>query len=308
MDRRRTFALVGLLVLGVLAGCSSGDSIDLQPVTNDTELATMASQSTTLPATGPTRERGFVRTVIENGSATTRGRGPPIEDGLPFAHEGRYYNLSRTVVDRQPGTAVDIGIDYNGSTSAAGPPGDDSGMVTYASLSARDREAIDQLLPPRTDRRTEGADFGLGITYNETEQNRSVLLSGRVDAVTYEGETYPVDVDETRHVTIKTYRYTASIVANSTAAYASELRESYLFGLAGLSAGERQVVETAIDETYHADGTDDEAFRSVVAAFRRHRAIRSMSSEGTWLVRYDGKTYLAELSYGGIDVTRSPNG
>lgn len=308
MDRRSALALLGLLVLAALAGCSSGDSIELQPVRNDTELATRASQPATLPAEDSTRERGFVRAVIENGSATTRGQGPPIETELPYVHEGRYYNLTRTVVDERPGVAVDVEIDYNGSASSPGATGGDDGTVAYESLSGRDRFAIDQLLAPRTDRRTEGSDFGLVIPYDETERNRSVLLSGRVDAVTYDGTTYPISVGRTERVTIRTYRYTATVVANSTTAYASEVRKSYLFPLDGLSAEERQIVETAIEETHYADSADNEAFRSVVEEFRRHRAIRRSSSEGTWLVRYDGEVYLADLSYGGLDPADTPSG
>lgn len=294
MDRRRALAVGGLLVLAVLAGCSAAGSLDLQRATDDAELASQVSRSTALPEEGPTHERKLVREAIENGSATASGRAPPVEQGLPFAHEGRYYDLSWTVTDRQPGTAVDVAIDYNGTAP-------DDATVAYESLSARDRETLDRLLPPRTDRREEGYDFGVHVTYNATERNRSVLLSGEYDAVRYEGETYPVDVGDTEQVTTETYRYTATVVANSSGEYASQLREEYLFALSGLSERERAVVEEAVDDTYYAEDTDDEAFRSVLETFQRHEAIRQGEYRGTWLVRYDGEVYLAELSYGGFD-------
>lgn len=294
MDRRRAVAALGLLLLVVLAGCSAAGSLDMEPATDDTELAESASRSTTLPDEGPTRDRKLVRQAIENGSATARGRHPPVEGGLPFAHEGRYYDLTRTVVDRQPGTAAEVAIDYNG-TAASGE------TVPYEELSVRDRDAVDELLPPRTDRRNEGYDFGVGIMYNETERNRPVLLAGEYEAISYEGDTYPVGVDGTESVTIETYRYTASVVANDSAAYADRLRERYLFTLSGLSEEERQVVETAIDETYYAEATDDEAFRSVLETFQRHEAVQQNEYEGSWLVRYDGTVYLADLSHGGFD-------
>lgn len=294
MDRRRALAVWGLLVLAVLAGCSAAGSLDLQRTTDDADLASQVSRSTALPEEGPTHERKLVREAIGNGSATASGRAPPVEQGLPFAHEGRYYDLSWTVTDRQPGTAVDVAIDYNGTAP-------DDATVAYESLSARDRETLDRLLPPPTDRRDEGYDFGVHVTYNATERNRSVLLSGEYDAVRYEGETYPVDVGDTERVTTETYRYTATVVANSSAEYASQLREEYLFALSGLSDKERQVVEEAIDDTYYAEDTDDEAFRSVLETFRRHEPVRESEYDGMWLVRYDGEVYLADLSYGGFD-------
>lgn len=295
MERRRALAIGGLLVLVLLAGCEAAGSLDMQRPADDAELAAQASRSATLTAEGPIHDRSLVQRAIENGSASAQGRSPPVEHGLPFEHRGRYYNVSWTVVDSEPGTAVDVAIDYNGSAP-------DGATVAYEELPARDREALDRLLPPRTDRLTEGNDFGVHVTYNRTERNRSVLLAGEYDAVDYEGETYPVDVRRTREVTVETYRYTASVVANSSEEYASQLREEYLFTLSGLSDEERAVVEEAIDDgSYYAEDTDDEAFRSVLETFRRHEAVQENEYEGTWLVRYDGEVYVAELSYGEFD-------
>jgi len=117
---------------------------------------------------------------------------------------------------------------------------------------------IDSLLPPRTDNRNEGYDFGVVATDNESDRNRSVLLSGEYGAVRYGGETYRIDVDDPEFVTVKTYRYTATEVASSPAAYASQLRE-------------------------------------------QHEAIEKNEYRGTWLVRYDGDVYVAELSDEGFN-------
>lgn len=280
----------GLLLLAVLAGCSAAGSLTMQQV-NDVELAEEASRSTSLPEEGPVREERLAKRAIENGSTTAQGRDPPVESGLPFAHGGRYYNLSWTVTDREEATAVDVAIDYNGSATSGE-------AVAYESLTARDRAVLEQLLPPRTDHRTDGYDFGVGATYTRTQANRSVLLDGEHDAVGYEGETYPVEVDDSRTVTVRTYRYTATVVANSSSEYAEQLREEHLFTLSGLSQDERQVVEEAIDDRYYAEDTDDVAFRSVLERFRGHEAIAEDEYEGLWVVGYDGEVYVAELSYG----------
>jgi hypothetical protein len=301
MVRRTALPLACLLVLGLLAGCSAVGSLEMHQAANDTALAEQVSRSTAPPERGPTRGRELVREAIENGSAIERSRGPLVDRGLPFAHEGRYYNVSWNVTARQPGTDAEIAFDYNGTAAP-------DETVAYENLSARDREAIDQLFPPLTDHRENGYEVGVGIAYTESERNRSVLLAEKYEAVRYEGETYPVRVSDTERVTIKTYRYTATVVANSSAEYASLLRGQYLFTLSNLSNEEQQVVETAITdgETYYAEDTDDQAFRSIMERFGHHEAIHKAEYEGTWLVRYEGEVYVAELDYGGFDEDERP--
>jgi hypothetical protein len=296
MARRRALAVGGLLLLVVLAGCSAAGSLEMQSAADDTTLAERTSRSLPQDTDEPRPERRTVRRAIENGSTTTNGQDPPVDPGRPFAHEGRYYNLSWSVVDRRPGTSVRVGVDYNGTA-----PSD--ATVDYEDLAARDRELLAGVFPPQRDHLREGPDIGTAGTYNETERDRSVLLAGEYEAVRYEGETYPVIVEGTESVTIKTYRYTSTLVASSSAEYAGQLRSTYLFTLSGLSDAERTVVEEAINDTYYADSSDDEAFRAVLETFWRHEAIQRNEYRGTWLVYYDGKTYLAKLSYEGFDMT-----
>lgn len=295
MDRHRALVAGCLLLLVALAGCSAAGSLDMQRVSDDATLAERASRPATLPEEGPTRDRAVVVRAVENGSTTAQSRGPLVEPGLPFAHDGGYYNVSWTALDREPGATVEVAIDYDGNAS-----GNDT--VAYADLPARDRATVDSLLPPRTDRRSEGYDFGVVATYNETERDRSVLLSGEYGAVRYDGTTYRIDVEDPETVTVTTYRYTATEVAASPTEYAGHLRERYLFTLSGLSENERAVVEEAIEDTYYADTDSDEAFRSVLETVRQHEAIQQNEYRGTWLVRYEGDVYLVDLSYEGINV------
>jgi hypothetical protein len=295
MDRHRVFTVGSVLLVVLLAGCSAAGSLEMQSTADDVELAEQFSRPTAVSGDEPVDHRQIARRAIENGSTTARSRDPLIEPGLPFAAEGRYYDVSSTVVGRQPGTAVTLEIDYNGTVR-------DNETVGYSNLSARDRALVDGVLPPKIPPRTDGYDFGTSRTYNETELNRSVLLTAAYDAVRYEGETYPINVRDTRSVTIRTYRYTASMVADSSAVYANELREEYLFTLSGLSEGERTVVEAAINDTYYAESTDDAQFRSVLETVRQHDAVQRNEYRGRWLVRYEGVVYVASLSYERFDV------
>lgn len=295
---RRALAALGLLVLVALAGCSAAGSLSME-VGTDQRIAEEASRSAA--ADHPDDDRAVVRRAIGNGSATVTDGSPPVERGLPFAYQGGYYEVDWNVTDSRPATSVSVEMDYNGTAPA-------SETVGYDAISPRDRELLSGLLPPRTERRVDGYDIGAGGTYTEAERNRSVLLSGEYEAVRFEGETYPVAV-ETEPTTLQTYRYTATPVADSTAAYADRLRERHLFTLSGLSEDERAVVEEAINEngSYYAESDDDEAFRGVLEKFDGRSAIESTEYHGTWLVRYDGEVYVAALSYGGFDGAR-PSG
>lgn len=290
MKRRSVLRIGVVLLLVLLAGCSAAGSLDMQHMADDAELAEQLSRSTTIVEAESVRHRQVARQAIRNGSTTVESPNPVVEPGLPFAYEQQYYNVSGTVIDQQPGTAVTLEIDYNGTAPS-------NATVPYSEISVRDRALLDGVLPPRTDRRTDGYDFGTSATYNETEGNRSVLLTEEYDAIRYEGSTYPVTIRDTRSVTIDIYRYTASVVAPSNTEYANQLREAYLFTLSGLSDTERSVVEQATNDTYYADSDNDENFRSVLETFQQQKAIQENEYRGTWLVRYDGEVYVADLSY-----------
>jgi hypothetical protein len=158
----------------------------------------------------------------------------------------------------------------------------------------------------RESRLRPGPEIAIPEEYTMAETNESVLLSGEYSAVRHNGTVYPFVLEERREVTLTRYRYTASRVADSTSAYAQQLRDEHLFRLSGLSEAERSVVNEAIDGVYYAEDTDDEAFRSLMDQFSAESAIEADSYDGTWLVRYDGEVYTADLSYGGFNQSERP--
>ncbi|QLG29179.1 hypothetical protein HUG10_17310 [Halorarum halophilum] len=294
MHPRVPLLLLALALLVPLAGCSAAGSLDMTAV-NDVELAEHASRS--LPTTEDpevAERRALVLGATRNGSATGNGTSPPVDpDGLPFAVGGAYYDLSAEAVGNHTETRVNIEVDYNGTVE-----GD---AVAYEDLPPADRELVDAVLPPRYDGRTEGYDMGASARYTDDEIAASVLLEGDYDAIMFDGERYPVSVRDDGQVTVTEYRYTATEVASSASAYAADLRESKLFTLSGLSDAEREVVTGAVEETYYAESTDDEAFRSVLGRFWSQEAVRSDEYSGSWVVRYEGTVYWADVHYDGFD-------
>ena len=104
---------------------------------------------------------------------------PPMAlEGLPFRTEGRYHNVSSSVVDRQTGTVHRLGIDYNGTAP-------DNTTVAYDNLSARDRMVVDKVLSPATATAGPAPDWYFDVTSNSTEHNQSVLLVDSTEAVQY---------------------------------------------------------------------------------------------------------------------------
>lgn len=297
MNRRSVVAVGSLLILVLLAGCSAAGSLSMESATDD-RVTEQASRPLPEIDDDPVDNGQIVRAAIENGSATARSQEPLVESGLPFRVEGRYYDVSASVVGRQPGTFHRLGIDYNGTAQS-------NATVTYENLSARDRVVIDAVLPPVSATAQPGPDFHFDATYTDAEHNQSVLLDDDTDAVRYEGEIYPVTVTETKPITVPTRRYTATVVANSTQVYAQQLRSEYVFTLSGLSDTEQSVVTEAINDTYYADTDDDEPFRSVLETFHRHEAVQKNEYRGIWLVRYEGEVYMAEMSYEGFDVSET---
>lgn len=293
MRTRTLLAAVAVLATLALAGCSSPGSISMDPV-DDADIGREATLDVPTPdpdAPEPAETNArTIREAIEDGSATAEGTRPPVDRSGPYRHGGAVYNLSYEVVDTHQETAADVRIDY-GSGNVSGE------AIAYADLPAVDRERLSQLFPPQEDR-TDGYDLAIGVRYDDAEAAESVLVGPQeYRVVTYEGERYRIDV-ETEPVTVETYRYTATEVAPSLAAYGQRLREELAFDLDGLSDGQRSVVESAIDGGYTADEDGDSDFEAVIDEFQRHPAVEETDYDGTWIAHYNGETYWVEIRFG----------
>jgi len=290
MRRKVLAAAVVLLAVGLTGCVDAAGSLSMVPVDDDASLAEEASQE--LPTDlAPDDDRAVVRDAIRNGNAEVNDTRPPVSGGLPYAHDGRYYNLSHRVVGSYEAPAVLVEIDY-----ATGDV--DGETVAYDDLSAFERDALAGLFEGPMENRTDGYDFGTQVLYTDDRPENATLLDADYAGIVYEGETYPVNVSEPRSRTVETYRYEATVVAEGPAAYAGKLRDRYEFALSGLSDGERSVVEEARNDTYYADSTDDEAFDALVDRFLDRPAVQSDDYSGSWIARYDGDRYWVELDFG----------
>jgi len=290
MRRRQFVAALSVGGLAALAGCAEPNS-SLRLI--DVDDAALADRYAS-PVDGlPPELRGFVVDVIEGRADTREGTTPPIDRTLPVEYEGAYYRLEYEMLETHPETIYVVDVDYDPARPVDGP------TVAYDDLPPADREALDDLFPPPEERPTgEGYDVGKGHRYPPDAE--SVLVpDSEYAAVSNGGEAYPIRVERGQDVDVHTYDYAAERVAGDASELAAQARDRYRFVLTGLSSGEREIVESAIENDYRVDADQDppEAFGSLIDRFRNHTALRRDEYGGDWLARYDASDYWADVSF-----------
>ena len=283
--RRRRFLASGTALLSVgLAGCGHPSVVlDLNEATAD-DIADEVS----IHAEPDSEEYDLVASALENGSATRRGRYELFDRTDTVRVDGAFYEVTETRVASSEVTVYEVLVDFDPDDTTP-----ELGEIAFDDLPETDRERLEPILsedPPQ------GDGYDIGASYGSAEEvgNDSVFVPEReYDVLVYEGERYRIAVNS-RTAPEAEYRYEATEVAPDVEAFAEQVRDRYLFVLAGLSDAEREVVEESIDGAYF---EDDEAFRSVVERIREHEGIRADDFYGTWLLEYEGAAYLAYVEW-----------
>ncbi|QDX39419.1 hypothetical protein [Salarchaeum sp. JOR-1] len=282
--RRREFLAGGTALLALpLAGCAH------PPVVLDMTEATptrIADERSLAPDPG-SDEYAVVAAARGNDSVTRTRRGRLFYDTDTVRVNGSVYAVSETRVDSTDVTAYELRIDFNPDDATP-----TLGEIAYANLPPADDRRLDELIESESKRTVEGAD--IVVTYGTpAEVGDSVFVPDpQYDILVYEGDRYRVTITS-RASTRKTYRYEVTRIA-SLSAFVDRIRERYRFTLSGLSEAERDVVDAAVEGGYF---QESDAFHSVVERFHDHDALSRTDSDGTWLVRYEGEEYLADIEW-----------
>lgn len=282
MNRRQVLAGAAGALSATLAGCADPRAVLTMTVVSDEEIAERASVSP------PDQESArIVRSAVENGSATASGTRPPFDPDDPVAFDGAYYELSRSETRIGDRLRVTVRVD-------PGENAPDAATVAFEELPEPDRELLGRIVPPPEGR--EGA-VGASAIYDDADREASVLVpEAEYGAVERDGERFPFEVLGRDEVAAYEYRYEATQVAGDAAAFAERLRSEYLFELSGLPESEREIVADAIDGGYY-EGSVSDAFSSLAERFRAHDAVDPSDWGGTYLVRYRGTDYWADLRH-----------
>ncbi|WP_434531493.1 hypothetical protein ACODNH_20995 (plasmid) [Haloarcula sp. NS06] len=246
-----------------------------------------------------------LRQAVKNDSATVAATEPPHSaNETVYQTSDRFYTLSYTAVNTTTGRQVTYLFDKNATTNETDqnrltvvdyddlPPTDQAMLHPTVSYLSRDSLEEDEVRPGGVEREW---------TYSPAELNRSAIADGQYDAVRYEGTLIQLEVVSNESQPLTVYRYRPMTVASGVGPYAACLRDTYAFELNGLDSDTRAVVAEATSETYRAENTSDTAFRSILDRFHDHTAVSATDQSGSWLVRYNGQLYWAELRYYAFD-------
>lgn len=304
MRRRRFLATAGAALPVALAGCNSFRSQSAAAELPTASLDMRPEEDTELPgrvlytADDPDSERGALVEAAVDGGTSIEGTRPLLPEDRRIAGPDGVYELSYEVVDRTPATAFSVVLDIVEGTVA------EERSVRFADLPAVDRETFAER------GYDEGEVVGIGTTllYTDAAAEQSELVpESPYDYITWEnGNAAEWAVDGRFDRTLKRYRYTGERV-DSLAGYGKRLRERFAFDLAPRSPAERDIVEQAIEDRYvlQPGATPSEAVDSLAETFREQPSLRALEEEpeggsrasGTYLVRYDGRVYLASFGY-----------
>ncbi|WP_284008356.1 hypothetical protein [Haloarcula pelagica] len=248
-----------------------------------------------VPAEETDRKAKLVERILDDGATVERTR-PPLPTDRRISYGDGVYELDHTVVEETPATTYSVKVDILQSSPSA------SETVAFADLPAVDRKQF-------ADHGLEDGDpVGIGTTflYTDTERERSVLVPGsQYSAITWaNGAEAEWVVDGSYESVLKTFAYSGERVM-SASAYGRRLRERFAFAFEGLSAAEREIVETAIGEDRFVVPPDEEppdAVRSLAERFRRQDPVQPLAAaaedegNGPYLVRHRDDIYWTTFS------------
>lgn len=306
MHRRRFLASCGTLLTTAASGCFYGGNmsrvvhlptahLEMERV-SDTEVARHVTYEEYSDGTGT--DTDLLATILEDGSATEQGTEPPLYEGRPFVHDGAVYELSHEVVDTTPATSFSITLN-----PVEGPVADGE-TVDYEDLPPVDRETFER----RGWDDTDFLGFGTSVLYRDADVPDSALVPEPEHPVVVrsDGTRGRFAVRDSYDNDLRTYRYEVSQVHGSAAEFGRSVREAHEFELSGLSAAERDVVESAIqsEDGYHyRSGEDSDSLPRTVSRlaerFRDRNVVEDVWDTGVddsgvtgrYLVRYRGDVY-----------------
>ena len=290
--RRHVLAGLAAGTLAAVAGCVEPDGVlDMDPA-DDAELAERATDSI---RPDDADRVPVMEALAADGETTVEGERPPIGStrrGIerPIRFDGVVYGLELEQVDERERTV------YRFRLSVSDEPAD----IDLEELPAVDRRLLEE---PMVDlaRHAAATDeepdrLELERFYDDDEREASALVpdGGPTHVAVREDAVVRVGVSETT-ATVGSFRYTATELAGTLAAYGERIRAEYGFELDELEEAERAVVEEAIESTYFADGTDDAAFESVARRLLDHPPVYADGNRAEFVVGYADETHWTSL-------------
>jgi hypothetical protein len=299
--RRRALLSAATTVLAATAGClgpfgtdcSRGADLRLRPVT-DADVAEDASDP--LDSLSPP-ERDAVTAGV---GATLWAVSAPFSGVEYLVADGTYYAVETPVESRvdRPGFALELDTDGTEDVPA-------DRRVAFDDLPEIDRRALFAALGfpgPREMERFERANaisIGGTLAYPDDEaQSRSVLVPDPpYDVLAIAGRDFRLHLGERTPTTVTTYRVELTAIAESTGAFAATMRDRYGVDLdeRDLSAEQRDIVETAIDDGYDECAPYSEAYADLQRTLGR--PVTRVTGDGDGVATTPGADAPGRIDY-----------
>ncbi|WP_248897481.1 hypothetical protein [Haloplanus halobius] len=293
-------ATAGCLGPGFGSGCTRGTDFRLQ-TTSDADTADAASDP--LETLSPPE-----RTAVDD---ARRGAHPtlwvpdtgsePFEDADYVATGGAYLTVETSIVETVQRTGYDISLDYDAEATVPA----DARRVAFADLPAVDRAALFAALGyPNTrelDRfdRARAISIGGTLAYpdDEAEARSELVPDPNYDYVRIRGSEFRLQVTDTRTVTMERRRIETRTVAESVADFAAHVHERRGIDLDehDLSAAQREIIESAIEDGYDECAPYSEPYADLQRLFGRQ--VTRVTDDGDGVVSTPGEDAPEEIDY-----------
>ncbi|SDR29670.1 twin-arginine translocation signal domain-containing protein [Natronobacterium texcoconense] len=299
MDRRQflaTGATLASAAAGGCVGCATAPTLSLSmETTSNTDIADRLTRS----LESDDDDDRIALEAAEGETVTAQGLSEPFPSETPYVHDGAVYVAETTVVDRASGTLFGYAINPVDEDETVDP----ENAIHYDDLPEVDREAFGD----RWDSSDPFLGYGTSVYYLEDDVDDSVLVPDQEYEVIVWPETRGrLEIDDGNDRPLKTYEYTADVVADSLEAYGRTVRGLVEFELGPFDDDAAAVVAEAIEEgTYDVpDGEELSAAESrVVVEFEGEEQVRRpnesprepSSPNGRYVVRYEEEAYWTEI-------------
>ena len=295
MYSRRTFVVSGLALVG--AGCSSlptGESSSDQDSCEYEAAADPFDPVTDMPPRYNRFQQRLAHQASRDGQTTAYYGPRPLKQASYVPFDGAYYYVEHTASFTAALPALVLSVQW--SPDRTPPP--NATVVSFSTLPESDQRAVRPavyggLYKPQVHPETTLDVSASPVPYPDgTEPSR--LADERRLWIRWSGRAYEVTVHRTTTMEKPVHEYTAERVAGSAEAFRALVADRYLIRLDSVTAGERAILDAAVDGRYHE--TIESSSNAWTRLLDRLHDTTLPEAHYTWYVEYDGTWYTLALS------------
>jgi len=270
--------------------CMRGYTVYVSPFAPTTQLVT---------GFRPAQQRLVDRIFAEGGVVLQTYGERPIRTEQYTQYDKAYYRIDYEQTDTEEVQARRADLIWEKGQEAP----KEKSVANYTDLPEVDQYALDFLIHgPEYSREglpTQGMTVKDSSAPYPRGTERSELVGAGTMWIKWEDRVYEVTIStDEKTITRRTFNYTATKVADSKEAFREYIADRYLRSLAGLSTGEKSVLEAAIEADE--DGKYEDCNEPSAGYKQLKQRIEKISDlpdpmSGHWYISYSRERYLLEI-------------